>query len=211
MRNDCREKAGDFAPGKQRRAKQPARLTVYETAELAVLCALMFGGKEALRNIPNVHPVTMFLILTIMLHGWKAFYPVIGFVILELAIYGVGMWSLIYVFVWPVTTLLLMIFRKNQDFWLWAILAAISGITFGALCEIPFIFVIGFPAAVTAWLAGIPYDLIHCVSNFLITLICLPPLYKLSVKLRRTAGVMPEKPPEETAGAPEEAAMKPEE
>ena len=167
-------------------------MTVYEIAELAVLCALMFGGKEAMRNIPNVHPVALFLILTIMLHGWKAFYPVVGFVVLELFIYGVGMWSHVYVFVWPVTTLFFMIFRKNRDFLLWAILAAINGITFGAICEIPFIFVIGFPAAVTAWVAGVPYDLIHCVSNFLITLICLKPLYRLSMKLRRVSGTVPD-------------------
>ena len=165
------------------------RLTVYEIAELAVLCALMFGGKEALRNIPNVHPVAMLLILTIMLHGWKAFYPMIGFVILELFIYGVGSWSLLYVFVWPVTTLFFMIFRKNRDFLLWAILAAINGITFGAVCEIPFIPTIGLHAAIAAWFAGIPYDLIHCVSNFFFTLICLPPLYKLSMKLRHNAGI----------------------
>ena len=164
-------------------------MTVYEIAELAVLTALMFGGKEALRNIPNVHPVAMLLILTIMLHGWKAFYPMTAFVILELCIYGFGSWSLLYLFIWPVTTLFFMIFRKNRNFLLWAILAAINGITFGAICEIPFIFVIGFPAAVTAWVAGIPYDLIHCVSNFLITLICLPPLYKLSVKLRQSMGI----------------------
>ena len=182
------QKTTAHASEAQEHTKRPARLTVYEIAELAVLCALMFGGKEALRNIPNVHPVTMLLILTIMLHGWKAFYPMIGFVILELFIYGVGSWSLLYVFVWPVTTLFFLIFRKNKDFLLWAILAAISGITFGALCEIWFIPTIGIHAAFAAWLSGIPYDLIHCVSNFFITLICLPPLYRLSVKIRRTAG-----------------------
>lgn len=165
------------------------RITVYEIAELAILMALMVGGKEALRNIPNVHPVAMLLILTILLHGWRAFYPMIGFVLLELCIYGFGMWSLLYVFVWPVTTLFFMIFRKNRNFVLWAILAGLNGITFGAICEIPFIFLIGFKAAVAAWISGIPYDVIHCVSNFLITLICLPLLYRLCLKLRQSAGI----------------------
>ena len=171
------------------RARRKPHLTIYEIAELSVITALMVGGKEALRNIPNVHPVTMLLILTIMLYGWKAFYPVIIFVILELFIYGFSGWNILYIYIWPLTTLLLMIFRKNKDFLLWAILAAISGLTFGALYEIPFIFDIGLPAAVTVWLSGIPYDVIHCVSNFFMTLICLPPLYKLSMKLRHTAGI----------------------
>jgi len=37
--------------------------------------------------------------------------------------------------------------------------------------------------AVTWWFAGIPYDIIHCVSNFFVTLILFKPLCKIMSKV----------------------------
>ena len=39
------------------------KLTIREVAELSLFCALMVAGKECLRVIPNVHPVTLLLLL----------------------------------------------------------------------------------------------------------------------------------------------------
>jgi len=162
------------------------RTTILEIAELALICALMVGGKEAMRSIPNVHPVTVILIFTVIRYGWKAFYPIVGFVLFEIMLYGLGMWSLTYLIVWPIITFVFCLFQKNESTYFWAIMAGVSGLCFGALCEIPFIFVIGFPASVTTWIGGIPYDIIHCVGNFFLTLFLLPPLMKLNKKIARS-------------------------
>ena len=42
-------------------AGKSARLSIREIAELSLFCALMVAGKECLRLIPNVHPVTLLL------------------------------------------------------------------------------------------------------------------------------------------------------
>lgn len=162
------------------------KITIREIAELGLVCGLMVGGKEALRNIPNVHPVTLLLIFAVIRYQWKAYLPMLAFVILELCIYGLGMWSLTYLFVWPVLTTVFFFFRKKKDKMTWAVLAGLSGLFFGAFCEIPFIFTIGLPAAFTAWISGIPYDLIHCVSNFLLVYFLLEPILKVTKSFNQT-------------------------
>ena len=65
----------------------------------------------------------------------------------------------------------------------WAILAAAYGLGFGFFCAIPYLFIGGLKTAVSWWIAGIPYDLIHAVSNFTLMLVLFRPLYKAMEKL----------------------------
>lgn len=150
-----------------------------EIAELSVMCALMFGGKEALRMIPNVHPVMLLIMLCVIWYGWKTIYPVIGFVIVQIALYGLGIWTINYVYIWPLAVAVSMPLRGSTRWWLWATVAGAFGFTFGALCAIPYIFISGWQAAAAYWMAGIPFDLIHGVSNFVIVLVLLPVLNKV--------------------------------
>ena len=71
-------------------AGKSARLSIREIAELSLFCALMVAGKECLRLIPNVHPVTLLLLLATAVYGAKALYPAFGFALLEIALYGAG-------------------------------------------------------------------------------------------------------------------------
>ena len=59
-------------------AGKSARLSIREIAELSLFCALMVAGKECLRLIPNVHPVTLLLLLATAVYGAKALYPAFG-------------------------------------------------------------------------------------------------------------------------------------
>ena len=52
-------------------AGKSARLSIREIAELSLFCALMVAGKECLRLIPRVHPVTLLLWATAA-YGAKA-------------------------------------------------------------------------------------------------------------------------------------------
>ena len=77
-------------------AGKSARLSIREIVELSLFCALMVAGKECLRLIPNVHPVTLLLLLATAVYGAKALYPAFGFALLEIALYGAGLWNLMY-------------------------------------------------------------------------------------------------------------------
>lgn len=161
-----------------------AHVSIRELTELSVICALMFGIKEAMNILPNIHPVALIIILTTIVYGWKAMYPVVGFCLLEIAMFGFGLWSLMYMYTWPLLVAIAMLFRDNRNWFIWALIAGVFGLSFGALCAIPYIFTSGVQAAIAYWTAGIPFDLIHGASNFAIVLIMLPTLYKTMIRIR---------------------------
>lgn len=158
--------------------------TTKELAQLAIISALMVAGKEALSMIPNVHPVMLLIMITTLVYGWKAMLCVACFNLVEIAIYGMGLWVIMYLYIWPLAVVLVMLFREETSRVFWAFLAGGFGLIFGALCSIPYIFISGFGAAVAYWISGIPYDLIHGVSNFVIIFFLLNPLKELVLKLR---------------------------
>ena len=72
-----------------------------ELTELALLTALLIGGKEVMNALPNINPVTLFLILGVLHYEAKTFYAASVFVAVEICLYGLGMWALNYVYIWP--------------------------------------------------------------------------------------------------------------
>ena len=169
-------------------AGKSARLSAREIAELSLICALMVAGKEGLRVVPNVHPVTLLLLLATAVYGVKALYPAFGFALLEIALYGAGLWNLMYLYVWPIVVFAALPIRKSRSRALWAALAGLHGLCFGALCAVPYLFIGGWKMAVSWWLSGVPYDVIHCVSNAVLTFALLPPLRGLleTIKTRQS-------------------------
>lgn len=154
-----------------------------EIVILALLAALMFATQVALAALPNIHLVAVIVILAAILFGWKALYSVYVFVLLEGLIYGFSMWFVNYLYVWTVLTVIAVLFRNNHSRLFWAVVAGIFGLLFGALCAIPYFFVGGWAAAFSYWIAGIPFDLLHCVSNAVLTFVLLTPLHKLCCKI----------------------------
>jgi len=149
--------------------------------------ALMVGTQVAMAALPNINLVSVLIILTVIIYGAKAFYPVAVFVMLEGLIYGFGLWFINYLYVWAVLTAIALIFRKNESRLIWAAIAGLFGLLFGLLCAIPYIFIGGPAFALSYWVSGIPFDITHCISNFVLTLLLLNPLSKLLTKLRPSA------------------------
>ena len=108
-------------------AGKSARLSIREIAELSLFCALMVAGKECLRLIPNVHPVTLLLLLATAVYGAKALYPAFGFALLEIALYGAGLWNLMYLYVWPIVVLAALPFRRSESRAFWVAIAGCTG------------------------------------------------------------------------------------
>lgn len=159
------------------------KLNINELTHLAILSALMVVGKEALSFIPNVHPVMLLIIVTTLVYGWHALLCVFCFTLIEILIYGLGIWTIMYIYIWPLAVALVMLFRKEQSRLFWACFAAGFGLIFGALCALPYIFTSGIKAAALYWVSGIPYDLIHAAANYIIIYFLREPLTKLLTKL----------------------------
>ena len=140
----------------------------------------MFAVKMALSSLPNINLNALILILVTVFFGWKALYTVCVYVLLEGLMFGFGVWWVSYLIVWPLLVVLAMAVRKTAPPLLWAVFAGLFGLAFGPMMYVIFFTVTGgWEGFLPMWIAGIPYDLVHAVSNFLTVLILFRPLEKV--------------------------------
>ena len=147
-----------------------------ELIVLALLGALMFAAKMALAALPNIEPVSMLVIVYTVVYGKKALYPIYVYVMLEILFWGLGLWNLNYLYVWLVLFFLASIFRQMKSPWGWAILSGAYGLCFGLLCTPVYLITGGWAFGLSWWISGIPWDVVHCVGNFVIALVLVRPL-----------------------------------
>ena len=153
------------------------KMRVRELVELALLTALTVTGKEVMNVLPNIHPVTLFLLLGVLLYGWRVLWAAVVFSLIEIALYGVS--TLSYLYIWPLMVLTALPFRKCESPLFWGAFAGVFGLCFGALCAVPYLFAGGWAAMVSYWVAGIPFDLVHGLSNAVLAFLLLMPLYRI--------------------------------
>ena len=163
--------------------RKPA-FTTKEIATIGIMAAMLEAVKIILQPIPNVELVTLFIILFTLYLGPKTFVAIWAFVGLECVVYGFGLWTVMYIYIWPILALLTLLFRHEDSKWPFVILSTLFGMAFGALCSIPYFFIGGIYTAVTWWVAGIPYDILHGLANFVIAFVLFDPLNKLLRRLK---------------------------
>jgi len=157
-------------------------VTVEKTRELVVmgvLTAIVFVGQIAMGFLPNIEVVTLLFIIYTLVFGKKVFFMIYAFAILEGFFYGFGMWWINYMYVWSIQAVITLLFRKQDSVVFWSILSGFYGISFGALCAIPYLFMGGISAAFAYWVAGVAYDITHCIGNVIICLVLYKPLRKI--------------------------------
>ena len=60
-----------------------------------------------------------------------------------------------------------------------SILAAAFGLFFGALCAIVYLFIGGPNLMISWWISGIPFDILHGISNFWMVFLLYRPVCKV--------------------------------
>ena len=161
------------------------KLTVRELVLFAVLGAMTFAAKFVMSFLPNIEPVSLMVMLFAVVFGRKWVYPVYLYVLMEILFYGINLWNINYLYVWAVLAVAACCLRKMQGRLGWALLSGVFGLLFGALCGIVDVFAGGFPYAISKWVSGIPYDILHCAGNFVISLLLFQPMRNLMEKLYR--------------------------
>lgn len=99
---------------------------------LALMGALMFVMQVAMAPIRNFHMTDVLIILTAIFFGWKVMYSVFVFVVLEGLMWGFGLWVVSYMYLWPILAAVAVAMRKTDSSIVWAIVAALHGLFFGA-------------------------------------------------------------------------------
>lgn len=159
------------------------KITVKDIALIGVMVAVIEACKFALSALPNVE-LTSFWIITFTLMFKKRIFVVIPvFILIEGLVYGFGLWWFMYLYAWPLLAIITLIFQKNKSVWVWTVVSGMFGLLFGLMCSIVYLVIGGPTAAFTWWVAGIPWDLIHGVSNFIIMLVLFHPITKVMKKV----------------------------
>lgn len=140
--------------------------------------ALMLGTKLALAALPNIHLNAVIIILAAVFFGWKAMYAIGVYVLLEGVVFGFGIWWISYLYIWPLLCAVCVLMRHCDSALIWAVVAAVHGLLFGALCSLPYFFIGGWSMAFSYWAAGLGFDLAHCAGNLVLTLVLYRPLKK---------------------------------
>ena len=152
------------------------RRASWEAALSGMLGAVIFALKMAMAQLPNIEPVSLAVMLLAVCAGWRGLYAVYIYVLLEIAVWGPGLWSVPYLYIWLVLFAAARALRNMESVLGWAALSGCFGLLFGALCAPVYWAVGGWQHALSWWLGGIPMDLLHGAGNFALALALFRPV-----------------------------------
>lgn len=135
----------------------------------ALCAAILIVSKEMLAFLPNVELVSFLIILFALYFSLRGtLFIVIVFCVIQMALYGVGMWTPMYFIVWPLLAVFSNRLRKRlNDYHRCALFSGAFGLVFGFLFALPY-FAISFNMGWIYFLKGIPFDLVHGIANYAI-------------------------------------------
>ena len=155
----------------------------------ALLAAIIWGLKFALSAIPNVEPVSLLLAVFTMSFGLESLYIMAIYVLLDILLYGFGMWTVGYLYIWAVLIFAVyFVWKKTHKYLYIVITTGLFGFIFGALYIPMYLTMGGIDIAVNWWITGILYDVIHGVANFVIAYFLLERTHKLCETLKEKYG-----------------------
>ena len=169
------------------------RTAARDVATVGLMVAVIEAFKMVMQSMPNIEMTSFFVILFTLLYPRLTLYAIPVFTLMEGMIYGFGLWWVMYLYAWPLLTLVTRAFSHADSAFFWAVVSGVFGLLFGALCAVPYFF-IGFVSGGVSqgltqmfawWVAGIPFDLIHGVSNFAIMLALYKPISALLRQMPR--------------------------
>ena len=126
-----------------------------------------------------------------LLYGKKTCLVIPAFILLEGCLYGFGLWWVMYLYAWPLLAFITWLFRKQNSVLFWSVVSSVFGLSFGYLCSIPYFFIglasgglkSGFTTQFTWWVAGIPWDIVHGIGNFIIMFALYKPISQVMRRL----------------------------
>ena len=151
-----------------------------ELCIFAMLGTVMYISKLVMDALPNIHLLGVLTIVYTLVYRKRALIPIYIYVMLNGLLAGFNMWWLPYLYIWTILWGIIMLLPRNMprkvSIPVYSVICGIHGFAFGMLYAPAQALMYGFSFEQTvAWiLAGIPFDVIHGVSNLAIGLIIVP-------------------------------------
>lgn len=162
-----------------------------EMCIFALLGALMFGSKKLMEALPNIHLLGLLTMVSTVVFREKALVPIYLYVILEGLFAGFNLWWFPYLYIWTILWGVTMLLPKNMP-------KKVATVVYPAVCGLHgFLYGILYAPAqaiifgldwngMVGWIVtGIPYDLIHGLSNVMAGLLVLPLAELIRQQLKR--------------------------
>lgn len=160
-------------------------MSVQKLTRIALLSAILYVSKLALDFLPNIELVSLFIVMYALVFGKETLIIVTVFNLLQIIQWGIGTWTISYLYVWPLLCLITLLLKKliKEEFVLWSIVSGLFGLIFGSLFALLYLFF--DPAyALAYWISGLPWDVWHAVWNFVLMLVLGKPLYMVLSKMK---------------------------
>ncbi len=145
-----------------------------------MLGTLMFASKIIMEALPNIHLLGMLTIVYTLTFRVKALIPIYINVFLNGLYAGFNMWWIPYLYIWTILWALTMLLPKRMPkaakLIVYPGLCALHGFAYGTLYAPAQALMFGLNfKQMLAWIAtGIPFDIIHGISNIFVGLLILP-------------------------------------
>lgn len=156
------------------------KLTVREMAVFSMLGAVMYASKMIMELLPNIHLLGVFTIAYTIVYRKKALYPIYIYVLLNGMFSGFATWWVPYLYVWTVLWATVMILPKNMNKriapFVYMTVCALHGFLYGVLYAPAqaLLFGLSFEGMIAWIVAGLPFDMVHGVSNFFCGMLIMP-------------------------------------
>lgn len=156
-------------------------MKVQDLVLISILSASITAGKLALSFVPNVEVVSLlFIVYTVALGVKRTWLISIIFATTEIFLYGFSTWVLGYYVVWPILILATGCLKeKVKSEYGFAMISGVFGLSFGFFFAVFESLFYGVAYGMAYWARGIPLDIIHGASNYILAIILFNPLIKI--------------------------------
>ncbi len=156
------------------------KTTAKEVAIFGMLGAMMYASKWLMELLPNIHLLGVFTIAITVVYRKKALYPIYIYVLLCGLLSGFATWWVPHMYLWAVlwgaTMLLPRRIPEKVKPIVYMSLCALHGFLYGTLYapSQALLFGMNFKATIAWIVAGLPWDALHGVSNFICGMLIVP-------------------------------------
>lgn len=155
-----------------------------------MLGAAMYASKVIMELVPNVHLLGTFTVAYTVVYRRKALYPIYIYVLLNGIFCGFATWWIPYLYIWTILWGAVMLLPKNMPKkaapLVYMIVSAAHGFLYGTLYAPAqaILFGLSFEGMLAWIIAGLPWDMIHGVSNFFCGMLIMPTVSALRLAER---------------------------
>ncbi|MBE6717798.1 MAG: hypothetical protein E7574_00885 [Ruminococcaceae bacterium] len=156
------------------------KLKLREIALFGMFGALIFASMMVMQVLPNIHLVGVFIVALTVVYRRKALYPIYIFVFVSGVYYGFSFGWIPYIYIWTPLWGAVMLLPKDMPKkiapFVYMTVCSLHGFLFGIMYAPAQSIMFGLDFEKTCiWiLNGLPWDLLHGVSNFVCGILIVP-------------------------------------